>query len=156
MLAREIMNKEVITVQEDSSIEEVARILTENNISGAPVVNKNGKIVGMVTEGDLLHQETKPRVPAFLSILGSFIYISGVERYREDFKKLAATITSEIMTTDLITVSGDAEIEDVADLMVEHNIKRVPVVEKDTVIGIISRADIIKTLAKRSAPSDSR
>jgi CBS domain-containing protein len=156
MLAREIMNKEVITVQEDSSIEEVARILTDNNISGAPVVNKNGKIVGMVTEGDLLHKETNPRVPAFLSILGSFIYISGVERYREDFKKLAATITSEIMTTDLITVSRDVEIEDVADLMLEHNIKRVPVVEKGTVVGIISRADIIKTLAKKAAPSESR
>jgi len=156
MLAREIMNKEVITIQEDSSIEEVARILTENNISGAPVINKNGKIVGMVTEGDLLHKETNPRVPAFLSILGSFIYVSGVERYREDFKKLAATITSEIMTTELITVSGDVEIDDVADLMIEHNIKRVPVVEKDTIIGIISRADIIKTLAKKSASSESR
>lgn len=150
MQARDIMNKNVITVQEDSSIEEAAGILTEYNISGAPVVNKQGKIVGMVTEGDLLHKETNPRTPAFLNILGAFIYIRGIERYREDFKKLAAASTSEIMTTDVITASGDMEIEDVAALMVEHGIKRVPVVENGNIIGIISRADIIKTLAKKA------
>lgn len=150
MLARDIMNKDVITIREDSSIEEAAGILTENNISGAPVVDKKGKLVGMVTEGDLLHQETNPRTPAFLNILGAFIYINGLERYREDFKKLAATSTSEIMTRDLVTAVGDTEIEDVAALMVKHGIKRVPVVEKDNLIGIISRADIIKTMARKS------
>jgi len=150
MQARDIMNKNVITVQEDSSIEEAAGILTEYKISGAPVVNKQGKIVGMVTEGALLHRETNPRTPAFLNILGAFIYVRGIERYREDFKKLAATSTSEIMTTDVITASGDMEIEDVAALMVEHGIKRVPVVENGNIIGIISRADIIKTLAKKA------
>jgi len=153
MLARDIMNKYVIIIQEDSSIEETARILTENNISGAPVVNKDGKIVGMVTEEDLLHQDTNPRAPAFLSILGAFIYIEGIDRYRDDFKKLAATITSEIMTKDLITVSGDVEIEYVAELMVKHGIKRVPVVENDIIIGIISRADIIKTMASKAKKS---
>lgn len=156
MLAREIMNKDVITLPEDCSIEEAAGILTENNISGAPVVNKKGKLVGMVTEGDLLHKETNPRTPAFLNILGAFIYINGLERYREDFKKLAATSTSEIMTTDLITTGGDAEIEDVAALMVKHGIKRVPVVENDIIIGIISRADIVKTLAKKARHSEIR
>lgn len=150
MLARDIMNKDVITIRENSSIEEAAEILTENNISGAPVVDKNGKLVGMVTEGDLLHQETNPRTPAFLNILGAFIYINGLERYREDFKKLAATSTSEIMTRDLVTAVGDTEIEDVAALMVKHGIKRVPVVEKDNLIGIISRADIVKTMARKS------
>lgn len=150
MLARDIMNKDVITIREDSSIEEAAGILTENNISGAPVVDKKGKLVGMVTEGDLLHQETNPRIPAFLNILGAFIYINGLERYREDFKKLAATSTSEIMTRDLVTAVGDTEIEDVAALMVKHGIKRVPVVEKDNLIGIISRADIVKTMARKS------
>lgn len=150
MLARDIMNKDVITIQEDSSIEEAAIILTENNISGAPVVDKKGKLAGMVTEEDLLHKETNPRIPAFLNILGAFIYINGIERYREDFKKLAATSTSEIMTRDVVTAGGDTTIEDVAALMVKHGIKRVPVVEKGNIIGIISRADIVKTLAQKA------
>lgn len=150
MLARDIMNKRVITVQEDATIEEVAGILTENNISGAPVVNKEGNLVGIVTEEDLLHKETNPRTPGFLNILGAFIYINGLERYREDFKKLAANKALEIMTTDVITVDGDTEIEHVAALMVDNDINRVPVVENNSIIGIISRADIIKTLAQRA------
>lgn len=148
MLARDIMNNQVITVGEDASVEEVARVLTENNISGAPVVDKEGKIAGIITEGDLLHKETNPRTPGFLNILGALIYIGGVERFREDFKKLAALKASEIMTPEVITVTGDTKVEQVASLMVNENIKRVPVVENDRIIGIISRADIIKTLAR--------
>jgi len=147
MLARDIMNKNVITVQEDTMIEEVADILTKNKISGLPVVNQAGKLVGMVTEGDLLHKETNPRTPGYLNILGALIYIGGVDKYKEDLKKLAATKASEIMTTDVITVSGDAKVEQVAAMMVNHNIKRLPVIENDALIGIISRADIIKTMA---------
>ncbi|MDF9409994.1 CBS domain-containing protein [Pelotomaculum isophthalicicum JI] len=142
-------NKKVITVQEDATIEEVAGILTENNISGAPVINKEGNLVGIVTEEDLLHKETNPRTPGFVNILGAFIYINGLERYREDFKKLAANKALEIMTTDVITVDGDTEIEQVAALMVDNDINRVPVVENNSIIGIISRADIVKTLARR-------
>ena len=148
MLARDIMNKNVITVREDATVEEAARILTENKISGAPVVNAEGKMVGIVTEGDLLHKETNPRAPVFLNILGAIIYLSGVERYREDFKKLAALKVSDIMTGRVITAGGDTEIEQVAALMVNHNIKRVPVVENEKLAGIISRADIVRTLAR--------
>lgn len=147
MLARDIMNKDVITILEDTMIEEVADILTKNKISGLPVVNKAGKLVGMVTEGDLLHKETNPRTPGYLNILGALIYIGGVDKYKEDLKKLAATRASEIMTTDVIAVSGDATVEQVAAMMVNHNIKRLPVIENDALIGIISRADIIKTMA---------
>lgn len=147
MLARDIMNKNVISVQEDATIEELARILTENHISGAPVVDREGKVVGIVTDTDLMHKETSPRTPGFVNILGAIIYISGVTRFREDFKKLAATKTSEIMTTDVITVSGDASIEQVSALMVNHDIKRVPVMENGAIVGIIGMADIVKTLA---------
>lgn len=150
MLARAIMNKSVITIQEDATIEEVANVLTKNNISGAPVVNKEGKLVGMVTEGDLLHKETNPRTPGYLNILGALIYIGGVEKYKNDLKKLASTKASEIMTTNVITVSGDAKVEQVAAMMVNHNIKRVPVIENDALVGIISRADIVKTMAQRT------
>lgn len=151
MLARDIMNKNVITVQEDASIEELARVLTENHISGAPVVNKEGKLVGIVTDADLIHKETNPRAPGFVNILGAIIYVTGIARYREDFKKLAATRTSEIMTTDVIAVGGEAEIEQVAALMVDHGVKRVPVLDNGAIVGIIGRADIVKTLVRPAA-----
>jgi CBS domain-containing protein len=147
MLARDIMNRNVITIQEDATIEELARILTENHISGAPVVDREGKMVGIVTDADLLHKETSPRAPGFFNILGAIIYVSGITRFREDFKKLAATKTSEIMTSEVITTSGEASIEQVAALMVDRDVKRVPVMEKGAIVGIIGRADIVKTLA---------
>ncbi len=151
MLARDIMNKNVITVQEDTSIEELARVLTENHISGAPVVNREGKLVGIVTDADLIHKETNPRTPGFVNILGAIIYVTGIARYREDFKKLAASKTSEIMTTDVIAVDGEAEIEQVAALMVDHRVKRVPVLDDGAIVGIIGRADIVKTLVRPAA-----
>lgn len=150
MLARDIMNTDVITIPEDATIEEVAEILTRNKISGAPVVNTEGKVIGIVTEGDLLQRETNPRAPGYLNILGAFIYINGLERFRDDLKKIAATKTSEIMTTDVITVDGDTKIEKVAALMVEHGVKRLPVIENDRLAGIISRADIVRTLARQA------
>ena len=150
MLARDIMNSNVVTVRDDASVEEVAQLLTENNISGAPVIDKDGKMLGIVTDGDLLHKETNPRSPGFINILGALIYIGGLERYQEDFKKLAATKASELMTNHVITVTGDTKIEKVAALMVDHGIKRVPVLEDDKIIGIIGRADIVKTMARQT------
>lgn len=150
MLARDIMNKNVITVKEDDTIEELAAVLTENHISGAPVVNGEGKLVGIIAEGDLLHKETNPRLPGYLNILGALIYIGGIKTYKEDLKKLAATKASEIMTKYVITASEDTPVEQVATLMVINNIKRVPVIENGNIVGIISRADIVKTMARQA------
>jgi CBS domain-containing protein len=148
MKAKDIMTTEVTIVKEDTPIEEIAKILSENRISGVPVVNDEGKIKGIVTEGDLLHKITNPRVPGFMGLLGGVIYFNSLDKYKEDFKKLAAMKAEEIMTTDIITVSPDAEVEEIATIMVDRGIKRIPVIEKGKVVGIISRADIIKTLAR--------
>jgi CBS domain-containing protein len=146
MKAKEIMEKEVITVKEDATIEQIAKILIEHKISGVPVVNDEGGIVGIVTEGDLLLKETGPRLPDFVNVLGAIIYYNGVERYREDFKKLMGGQAIEIMTNTVVTVSEDVDIDKVAKLMIKHGIKRIPVIKGDKIVGIISRADIIKTL----------
>jgi len=148
MIAKDIMKTDVITVSEDTTIKEIAQILTDNKISGVPVVNQEGKLVGIVTEGDLLHKEANPRIPKFFGILGAMIYLGGIDQYKEDFKKLAASKASEIMTTEVITVSKNTEIGAIATLMVEHNIKRIPVIENGKIIGIVSRADIIRTIAQ--------
>ena len=148
MRAEDIMHQEVITIKEDTKVEEIAKILSDHNISGAPVVDADDRIVGIVTEGDLLHKLTNPRVPGFMGLLGGIIYFNGVERYREDFKKLAALKAAEIMTTNVVTVNRNADIKELASIMVEQGIKRLPVVENDRVVGIISRADIIKTMAQ--------
>ena len=144
--AKDIMKRDVITVKPEATIREIATILIENKISGVPVVDAGGKLVGIVTEGDLLYKENNPRIPEYINILGAIIYYRGVERYNEDFKKLMAGTASEIMTAKTIVVSEEESIEKIASLMIQHDIKRIPVVKGDQVIGIISRADIIQTL----------
>lgn len=146
MRVEEIMQKNVVSVNENADIKEIARALVENKVSGIPVINDAGKLVGIVSEGDLLHKETNPRMPDYVDILGAIIYYHGLKRYHDDYRKLMATKAADIMTKKVITVAKDTTLEDAAQLMMQHSIKRLPVVENGEMIGIVSRADIIKTL----------
>lgn len=146
MKAKDIMVQDVVTVKPGASIKEIAQVLISHRVSGVPVVDRLGKLVGIVSEGDLLHKEVVPRTPDAINILGAIIYYNGVERYNEDFKKMMARTAREIMSSHLITVTEDVEVNEIGKLMLEHNIKRVPVLRGSQMVGIISRADIIKTL----------
>jgi CBS domain-containing protein len=149
MNVKEIMTKAVISVTRDSTIDEIAQALIDNKVSGLPVLSDGGYLIGVVTEGDLLRREMSPRLPEFINILGAVIYYHGVERYNEDFKKILAQTASDIMTEDLITVNEDTDISEVARLMLNNNIKQIPVVDGSKLIGIVSRADIVKLLLKQ-------
>lgn len=146
MQAKDIMNKNVITVHQTATIAEIAKVLVDNDISGVPVVDDNGSLVGIVSEGDLLHKETSPRLPDFINILGAVIYFNGIERFNEDFKKLMAGQASSIMTDKVISVSEKTEVDQIAKLMLKHGIKRIPVVQNDKIVGIISRKDLVRLL----------
>lgn len=148
MRVSDIMSTEVVTVGIDATIEEVAKLLTEKNISGAPVVDHANRVVGMVTHKDLLYKDMEPRFPAAVELLGGFIYLQGVHKYNEELRKLAATKVEDIMTREVITVSESTEIEDVARLMIDKAINRVPVLREDKLVGIVSRADVVKYIAK--------
>lgn len=148
MKVKEMMTKNVVTVPPDAKIEDIAKVLIEHKISGVPVVDDVGNLLGIVSEGDLLHKEVSPQVPDIVNILGAFIYYNGVERYNEEVKKLMARTAEEIMTSKVITVTEDEEISKVGELMMKHNIKRVPVMKSWQMVGIVSRADVIKTLIK--------
>ena len=146
MQAKDIMNKNVITVHQTATIAEIAKVLVDNDISGVPVVDDNGSLVGIVSEGDLLHKETSPRLPDFINILVAVIYFNGIERFNEDFKKLMAGQASSIMTDKVISVSEKTEVDQIAKLMLKHGIKRIPVVQNDKIVGIISRKDLVRLL----------
>lgn len=149
MKARDIMSSNVITVNKETSIEEIAHILTENNISGVPVVDEGYRVVGMVTQKDLLYKDISPKKPAMMEILGAIIYLKGAHEYNEELRKIAASKAGDIMTKNVYTVQPDTEVERVAELMVERDVNRIPVVEGGKLIGIISRADIVRYIAKK-------
>lgn len=142
------METNVITVLPDTKIEELAKILIDNKISGVPVVDEHAKLIGIVTEGDLLHKRTKtPKTPMMNSFLGGLAYTKEFEQYNSELQKLSACTASEIMTDTLAIVSEDTSIKEISSIMINKNINRVPVVKDDKLIGIVTRADVLKTLA---------
>ena len=117
MKAREIMTTNVISVKENSTIEDAARRLARHRISGMPVVNESGALIGMVTEYDLIAKE--------------------------------GHTVADIMSRGVISVSPDTDVEEVAHLLTNSRIRRVPVIEGDQLVGILSRSDLVEEIAMR-------
>ncbi|MBC7100017.1 CBS domain-containing protein [Methanothermobacter tenebrarum] len=150
------MQKNVITIKNDMKIEEAARILRENKISGAPVIDKKNRLVGMLSEGDIIRllEVHSPKLNLILPSPLDLIELPIRMKHEYDeivkgIKKASLTLVDEIMTRKLITVKPDQSISDAAELMDKHKIKRLPVVDDEgNLIGIITRGDIIGALVK--------
>lgn len=146
MQAKDIMTAVPLTVGPKTTIEEIAKLLVANKISGLPVVAEDGTVLGIVSEGDLMQKEIAPKTPEVLSILGAIIYYNGLKEYQKAFRKMSATTAEEIMTDQVITVQSDEDVSQVGQLMLDHKIKRVPVLEGKKLVGIISRSDMVKMM----------
>lgn len=152
MKARDVMTSPPITIAPETPVAEIAALLVERRISGVPVVDTGGRIVGIVTEGDLLRRsesQTERRRPQWLELL--------VDRdiQAADFVRAHGAVAGDVMTADVITVAPDAELSDIASLLEKHRIKRVPVVDGDRVVGIVSRANLLHGLAAYRAVPES-
>ena len=142
-----IMTKDVITVHENDTIEKCANLLTTHNLSGLPVVDEEGHVKGIITEGDLIRRSTKVQTPAYLELLGGIIYLDNPNKFLEEVKKSMGLFAHEVMTEDVITVHPETEIEQAASILVRKKIKRLPVLdENDKLIGIVARKDIMTHL----------
>lgn len=146
--AKDIMTKDVITVSPATTIEELARIFMENKISGAPVVDDRGDLVGIVTENDLISQNKRLHIPTVVRLFDAFIMLESPSKIEKEIKKMAAATVDDICIKDVITVSGDATIEDIATIMSEKKVHLIPVVEGKKVLGIIGKMDMIKGMTK--------
>jgi len=144
---QDIMTREVITVTEDMEIVAAAKILMDNHINGAPVVNETGQVVGILCRDDLISQQKKLPLPSFFVVLDGIIPLSSSKHMEKEMEKIAATTVEHAMTPDPITVSEDTPIEEVASLMVDKKIHTIPVLDKDDMlVGVVGKEDILKTL----------
>ena len=156
MRAADVMVTSVITVGPQASVQEVAKLLLTNRISGLPVVSDQGDLVGIVSEGDLLHRAeagTGRRRPWWLAILTGRDVLAA-EYVREHSFKVA-----DVMTRHVITATPDTSLQDIAHLLEKNGIKRVPIVDDGRLVGIVSRANLLQALASgtkkgETAPSD--
>ncbi|HZW67124.1 MAG TPA: CBS domain-containing protein [Pseudogracilibacillus sp.] len=147
MYIKDIMTTEVITVKEEDTVEKCANLLSVHHFSGLPVVNEQNEVIGIVTEGDLIRRASRIEGPAFLEILGGIIYLENPNSFLEDVRQSMGSFARNVMSKDPVTVEPSLGIEDAATLLVQKNIKRLPVVdEKKQLIGIVSRKDIMNHL----------
>lgn len=148
MQARNLMTRNVTTVEADDTISTVAKTLSEENISAAPVL-EDGKLVGLVSEGDLLRRVeigTAERKSSWWERL-----VAGNEPMEKAYIKSHALCVRDVMSKNVITVTEDTAVADIPAILEKHHIKRVPVMRGDTVVGIVSRANLIQRLAASSA-----
>lgn len=149
MLAKDIMTKDVLTVSPDMLVTEAAQILLENRISGLPVVNADNELIGVVTEGDIIYKNKDVKAPATLSILGALIYLEAPKRFEDELRKVAAVKVRDVMTKSVITVQENTPVSEIATLMIEKGINRVPVMRHHRLVGIVTRSDIVRSLLTR-------
>ncbi len=152
MIAKDVMTKKAITVGPDMMVKDLAGLLSEKNIGGAPVVDDNGKLVGIVTESDLVVKDARLHYPTYIHLLDGFIYWpSSVAKFNEEFKKALGATVGEIMTVDPATAAEDATIEDLATLMIEKDIGLIPIVDDNgKVTGVVTKHDVVTAIGKSS------
>ena len=143
MLVQDVMSKKVVTVLKYESIMHVAKILSEKNISGLPVVDKEKKVIGVITQADILSMVEMKKEPSFKDLLKNLIGEHLPER------KIGDSV-GDIMASPAVTINPHANIAEAAQIMGEKGIRRLPVVDdKGMLIGIISRADILKAVIRK-------
>jgi CBS domain-containing protein len=145
----DVMSKDVITLAPDTSLAAAADLLSEKGFGAAPVVDADGKIIGLLRDEDLLISEARLHLPTTFAILPGieFTLPGSLRRYDEELKKAAASTVADVMEKSFKHVGSDATVADVATLMHQHDVTHVPVVDNDTVIGIVARGDIVRYLA---------
>jgi CBS domain-containing protein len=146
--AKDIMTREVITVNEKTPISEVAQILSEKHISGVPVLDSNQNLVGIVCESDIIDQTKRIHLPTVVNLMGFIVFLESGKKFEKELKKMLGLIASDIMTRPVRTVSPETPLEEIATLMAEHHIHSIPVLEGTDLVGIIGKKDIVRALAR--------
>ncbi|MFT5699988.1 MAG: CBS domain-containing protein [Desulforhopalus sp.] len=144
--AIDIMTKNVVTVQKETTVAELANLLATHNIGGAPVVDSEGHLLGVVTESDLIDQTKKVHLPTVVTIFDSVIYLESPNKMEKEMLKMAGSTVGDIFTENPQTVEEGTSLEEIATIMSEKNIHTLPVMRDSELIGVIGKRDIIRTL----------
>ncbi len=146
------MTRSVVVIRKGASIEEALRLMAQSHVSGLPVVDVNGKLIGIVTESDVLlrgqHLIDRDSVP----LPGTFV--SDPDRVTSAYRKGRAVRVEDAMTAKVVSFRPDSLVSDIARVMIERNINRVPIVDGERIVGIVSRGDIIRSMVSQPLDND--
>ncbi len=144
----EIMTREPIVVTPVTPLKEAIQILAEHHISGLPVVNEQGVLVGVISESDLMWQETGAEPPPYVMVLDSIIYLQNPHKYEQEIHKALGQTVGEVMTSHVTTIKPDKSLQEAAQALQQKQVHRLPVLDNaGKLIGILTRGDIIRAMA---------
>ena len=144
--AKDIMSVEVITLAPETDIAQAAKVLLDNGINGAPVVDDQGRLQGILCQSDLVVQQKRLPVPTIFTLLDGFVTLTSSKQIEKQVRKIAALTVREAMTPNPVTIKSDTGLETIAALMVDSHFHTLPVVDDGRLVGIIGKEDVLKTL----------
>lgn len=151
LVAKEIMSREVISVSPELSVDKLAQLFAEKKINGAPVVDGEGRLLGVVTESDLIDQTKNVHIPTVVSLLDSLIFLGNPAKLDKDLKKMTGTTVRDIFSADLVTVGEETPLAELATIMAEKKIHTLPVVAGGELVGVIGKGDLIRAIGQGGA-----
>ena len=148
--ARDIMTREVITVRPGASVTEVARLLEERRISGVPVVDDSGRLVGIITQSDLVQRSRDLELPPALHILDLHLFLETPAGFQRRLEKMLSDRVEDVMTREVITIGPATPVPDIALLMDRKKAHSLPVLDQGKMVGIVGKIDLIRALARQA------
>jgi len=145
--AKDIMTVDVITAKPETTVEELARLLIEHKISGVPVVDGDDQLVGVVTENDLIKKNARLHIPTIIRLFDAYFLLNS-DKMEDEIKKMVAGTVDEICNKDIVSLTEETTLEEIATIMSEKNIHLLPVLRDGQVVGIVGKADIVKSMTK--------
>lgn len=142
----EIMTTDLITVTPDTTVRELAELFVARRIGSLPVLDQQGKLLGMVTESDLVEQSKNLHLPTVITLFDWVIYLQSEKSLEQELKRMGGRTVADLYRADTPTIAPDADLSAAADLMSAHHVNSLPVVQQEQLLGIVSRIDIIRTL----------
>lgn len=146
--ARDIMTTKLLTVTEETSVEELARLFDERGVNAMPVLDATGHLVGIVTQTDLVEQDKPLHIPTVISIFDWVIYLESEKNFKEEVAKITARTVGSLCSRDVVTCTPETPVSDIAELMVEHKAHLIPVLDGKELVGVVARLDIIRSMGR--------
>jgi CBS domain-containing protein len=141
------MTTEVLSFTPSDNVQEAMQAMVDRGVDGAPVVDESGVVVGMLTTGDLIVQESQLHFPTVISFLGATLERpSAKKHFDEDIRRALGATVGEVMSEDPRTIAEDETLEAAATVMHDHDVSRLPVVRGGMLVGIIARSDIVRAI----------
>jgi CBS domain-containing protein len=147
-IVSDFMTRDPITVSPETPLKEAIKILADNHISGLPVLDAQNQLVGVISESELMWQESGMTPPAYIMLLDSVIYLKNPATYDRDLHKVLGQTVGEVMTRKPLTVQPDRPLTEAARLLHERKVHRLFVVDgQGTLLGVLTRGDVVRALA---------